>query len=395
MPRRLENWLDTYVEFACHTESPRVMHLWAGVWAIAGALRKKVWMDQVAFRWVPNFYVIFVAPPGIVSKSTTAGMAERFLRKIPGIKFGPDVGTWPSLVTSFAASCESFEYEGEYHPMSPLNLIASELGNLIDPHDKGMMNLFIDLWDGRKTLEKQTKMSGNDLVEGPWINMLGCTTPHWIADNKPSATIGGGFTSRCIFVYAEKKERFIAYPKYHFPKDTRQIEEDLRADLEYISVNLCGEYLLSQDARAWGEAWYKHHWEIAAGEVEDDRMDGYMARKQTHLHKVSMVLAASRRDALTIEVADLETAEAMLNLTESSLPKVFARIGKTETSNQADRLISYLAKRGDSTYEAAYRYIHAAFPDFRDFEGILNGLVRAGMIEMKTTQTGFNLKYRG
>jgi len=368
------------------------MHFWAAVWAVAGALRKKVWIDQVAFRWCPNFFVIFVAPPGIVSKSTTAGMAERILRAVPGIKFGPDVVTWPALVTAFAASCEAFEFDGEYHPMSPLNLIASELGNLLDPQDRGMVNLFIDLWDGRKTLEKVTKMSGNDSVEGPWINMLGCTTPHWIADNMPSATVGGGFTSRCVFVYAEKKERFIAYPKYHFPTDSARIEEDLVHDLEWIATNLCGEYTLTADALAWGESWYRNHWEVSAGKVADDRMDGYMARKQTHMHKLAMVLAAATRDELVITLEDLQLADVMLTGTESDLAKVFSRIGRSEDSIQADRFIAYVRKRGECSYEDAYRMIHAHFPDIRDFEGILSGAVRSGMIAMHQRPTGFWLK---
>ncbi len=392
MARRLKDWLSTYVSYACHTEAPQQMHFWAGVWAIAGCLRKKVWIDQIAFRWSPSFYIIFVAPPGIVSKSTTAGMADKMIKQVPGIKFGPDIVTWPSLVTAFAASCEAFEYQGEYHPMSAVNLIASELGNLVDPYDKGMINLLIDLWDGRKTLEKQTKMSGNDLVEGPWINLLGCTTPHWIADNMPSATVGGGFTSRCVFVYAEEKERFIAYPKFHFPEDTAKVQADLLHDLEHIATNLCGEYILTPEAVEWGTAWYEKHWKVDADAVEDDRLGGYMARKQTHLHKLAMVVAASCRDELIITDKDLQFAETMLTATEPDLTKVFSRIGKTEESMQADRFIAYVKKRGLCSYEDAYRMIHSYFPDFRDFEGVVSGAARSGQIEIIARETGFWLQ---
>lgn len=371
------------------------MHFFAGVWAIAGTLRRKVWIDQVAFQWFPSFYIVFVAPPGIVSKSTTAGMADRLLRQVPGIKFGPDVVTWPALVTAFAESCEAFEFQGEYHPMSPLNLIASEFGNLVDPTDKGMVNLLIDLWDGRKTLDKRTKMSGNDTVEGPWINLLGCTTPHWIADNMPSVTVGGGFTSRCIFVYAEQKERFIAYPKYSFPSDSARIQADLIHDLEWISTNLCGEYVLDADALAWGETWYRTHWESAASRFADDRLDGYMARKQTHLHKLALIVAASQRDDLIITRDDLILSNTMLESVETDLEKVFSRIGKSEASLQADRFITYVKKRGECTYEDAYHMIHSHFPDFRDFEGILSGAIRSGQINLLQMGDRFMLKYAG
>lgn len=395
MSRKLKDWLRTYVDYASHTEAPKLMHFYAGVWAVAGALRKKVWIDQVAFRWIPNFFIIFVAPPGIVSKSTTAGMAEDILREVPGIKFGPDVVTWPALVTAFASSCESYEYDGGYHPMSPLNLIASELGNLIDPSDKGMVNLFIDLWDGRKGLDKQTKGSGKDLVEGPWINMLGCTTPHWIADNMPAAAVGGGLTSRCIFVYAEDKERFIPYPKFNFPPDVRQIREDLIHDLEWISLNLCGEYELTPEAREWGERWYEHHWKVAAKEVDDDRLDGYIARKQTHIHKLAIVIAAAQRDELFITQEDLALSELMLQETEKNLTKVFSRIGVSEESMHAERLLAYIQKRGEVRYSSALEMIRIYFPDFREFEGVLTGLIRSGVIEMQNRTDGMWLIYRG
>lgn len=393
--RRCKDWLTSYVNFASHTEAPRIMHFWAGVWALAGVLRRKVWSDQIAFKWYPNFFIIFVAPPGVVSKSTTAGTAERFLRGVPGIKFGPDVVTWPSLVTSFAASCESFEYNGDFVSMSPVNLIASELGNLIDPRNREMVNLFIDLWDGRKQLEKQTKTSGNDIVDGPWINLLGCTTPHWIADNMSSSTVGGGFTSRCIFVYAEKKEQFIAFPKYHFPTNNEQIAADLLHDLEYISMNLCGEYEPDEAGRKWVEAWYKELWTNKPEHLKDERMEGYIARRQTHLMKVAMVIAASQRDELVLTRADFELAHQMLESVEHDVDKVFAHIGKTEVGQQAERFIDIIKRHGDISYVSAYKSVHSYFPDFRDFESILAGAIRSGQISLYQKGNDFWLKYTG
>lgn len=351
-------------------------------------------MDQVAFKWYPNFFIIFVAPPGVVSKSTTAGMAESFLREIPGIKFGPDVVTWPSLVSSFATSTESFQYGEDFLTMSPLNLIASELGNLIDPRNREMVNLFIDLWDGRKQLSKETKMSGNDLVEGPWINMLGCTTPHWIADNMPSTTVGGGFTSRCVFVYADTKERFIAFPKYHFPEDTAAIRADLQHDLEYMAVNLVGEYEPDSKARAWVEKWYEQLWTKKPAHLDDDRLEGYIARRQTHLMKTAMIIAASQRDELVLLEEDVIMADTMLTAIEGEIDKVFSRIGRTEDSLQAERFISFIEKKKEVPYQEAYRAIHSYFSDFRDFEGILSGAIRSGQVELQQRGDGFWLIWR-
>ncbi|MEM5734298.1 hypothetical protein AAEI00_21825, partial [Shewanella algae] len=75
-----------------------------------GALRRKVWIPQGYFNWYCNMYIVMVAPPGIVAKSTTTNIAMQLLRRVPGIKFGPDIVTWQALVTAFADANESFPY---------------------------------------------------------------------------------------------------------------------------------------------------------------------------------------------------------------------------------------------------------------------------------------------
>lgn len=393
--RNFPDWLTAFCDNCAHTEAPRMMHLWAGVGAVAGALRRRVWIDMKAFRWSPNFFIIFVAPPGIVSKSTTAGLSMDLLKKVPGINFGPDIVTWPALVTSLAEHGESFQYGDEWIPMSALTLVASELGNLINPQDREMVNLYIDLWDGRKDLSKHTKTSGKDLVEAPWVNILGCTTPHWLADNMPAAVVGGGFTSRCVFVYADKKERFRAYPDEYTPPDFEDRQRALVEDLERISIELVGEYKISDAARKWGREWYEKTWATRPTHLESDKLDGYLARKQTHLHKLAMILAASRSSEMVIDIDDLILGDVMLTAVEQDLEKVFSRIGKTETSMQVDRLVAFVKKRGSCEYSIAYRMIHSAFPDFKEFESVLSGTIRAGLLAVSQVGDKFYLQYCG
>ncbi len=396
MARVFKDWLPAFLEYADVTEAPKLMHFWSGVAAIASCLRRKVWIDMKRYQWVPSFYIIFVAPPGVVAKSTTADISMDLVKAVPGINFGPDVITWQALVGAFADCSESFQYGDQWIPMSALTLVASELGNLINPQDRDQINLYINLWDGRKTLDKRTKGSGNDLVEGPWINMIGCTTPHWIADNMPSAAVGGGFTSRCVFVYADKKEKFVAYVDEHVSKTDDKHRAALIHDLEHIALNLCGPYQIEEKARVWGRAWYESFWEKGKKDgLDEDWMMGYAARKQTHIHKLAMILAASRSDALSISYDDLVIADQMLTQTELGFKHVFSRIGRTEDSLHMERLVQFMKRKGTVKYQDAYLSIHAHFPDFRDFEGILNGLIRAGILKMVQAGADFMLEYTG
>lgn len=358
------------------------MRFWCAVSAVAGALRRRVWLDMAYFQWTPNFFIVLVAPPGIVSKSTTAGVAVNLLRQVPGVKFGPDVCTWQSLVKSLADSQEQFSLNDHgLITASELTIESSELGNLINPHDREMVDLLITLWDGRKVFSKTTKMSGNDLVENPWINIIACTTPSWIAGNFPEHMIGGGFTSRCIFIYAEEKEKYVAYPSLQVPQNLAATQTALVQDLEKISL-LSGSYRLLPSAVEWGNAWYRHHYEHRPQHLDDDRFGGYIARKQTHLHKLAMVLAASQRDELTLCSEDLETANTMLADIEEDMPKVFSRIGKTQDGLHTERLLGLVRSRGGLPYEDVYRFLQQHFPALKDMEDVLAGMVRAGLLRV-------------
>jgi len=391
VPRHYKDWIDEYLKYSSITEAPKRMHFWAAVGAIAGCLRRRVWIDQKRFSWYPSFYIIFVAPPGVVAKSTTIDIAMDLLKQVPGIKFGPNAITWQALVTAFAAASEAFEYQSEWHPMSPLTLVASELGSLLNLQDKEMVNLLIELWDGKRSYEKITKTSGNDMIEAPWINLMAGTTPHWVADNMPQAMIGGGLSSRCLFIYADQKDKYVAYVDEHVNASDIATRDKLVHDLEQISM-MAGPFELSAAARAWGSAWYESFWRDAITRMDDQMAQGYAARKQTHMHKVAMILSASRSEDRVLQEQDLVVADTMLRDIECDMSKVFSRIGRSDDSLQAERFIEFVQRKGNVTYQEAYKMIHIYFPDFRDFEGILTGAVNSGQVRLINTATGIMLQ---
>lgn len=383
------DWLDAYLSYTSSTEAPTRMRFWSGVSAIAGALRRKVWIDQAYFKWYPNFYVILVAPAGVVNKSTTANVAMNLLRQVPGIRFGPDIVTWPSLVTSFGEAAEAFEYppgSGTWHTMSAMTLESLELGNLLNPQDREMVDLFVTLWDGKQgSLRKQTKTSGNDEVQNPWINLIACTTPAWIAGSFPEYLIGGGFTSRCVFVYAETKEKLVPYPILEAPRDLAARAEALVQDLVEIG-KLAGEYRMSKDAYEWGTEWYLRHNASPNPQLNDDRFGGYLARKQTHIHKLAMVVAAAQTNRMVIEAAHLAVADRMVSDLEADMVQVFSRIGRSDDSLHTERLLRYIRASGRVEWEEAFRHVHKHFPGIRDYENILSGLIRAKYIDLVQDQ---------
>ena len=97
MSRIFPNWLDAYTQYTSDLEAPLRVHFWVGVSTIAGALRRRVWIEQPKFDWTPNFYIVLVGPPGVIGKSTCMSAGIGLLEQIKGIHFGPDSLTWQAL----------------------------------------------------------------------------------------------------------------------------------------------------------------------------------------------------------------------------------------------------------------------------------------------------------
>lgn len=376
--RHFNSWLKAYVEYAATgSESPIAMHFWAGVAAIAGALRRNVWLDMKKFEWVPNFYIILVAPPGVVAKSTTTSIAMNLLRAVPGVKFGPAIATWQALSQAFANSLEMVMMpDGLFHSMSALIFDSQEFGNLLNPQDREMIDFLITLWDGKRgTVEKITKTSGNDVIENPIINIIACTTPSWLEGNVPEHMIGGGFTSRCIFIYADQKRQLIPYPKFEVVPNFQLIQIKLVEDLRQIA-KLRGEFILDQTAIAFGGEWYADHAKNPPKHLENARFEGYIARKQTHIHKLAMVLSAAESDGLVLKKEHLFESDKIISALERDMPRVFERIGTSFQSRGAASLVTVVRAHKAIERKKLFSILFREM-SLRDFESALAAALEA------------------
>lgn len=385
-PRECSDWLTEFVEGAKWGEAPVFMYFWAGVSAIASVLRRKVWIDMGEFVWYPNLYTLIVAPPGVVQKSTTADIGMNLVAQVPGIHFGPSTLTWQALYDAFSEVGEEFELPGgqENAIQYPLVINSSEFGITLNPKDTEMIDQLVHIWDGRP-MKKRTRKDGELVISSPCLNLIACTTPAWIAENVPQYLIGGGLTSRMLFVYADEKARYNAYPRLHMPPDHKLRKAKLLRDLERIS-QLVGEFVLTDDAIEWGTAWYENFHKVEAKQIDKTLLGGYIARKQTLTHKVAMCLAVSQGDALIITRPILERAVALISELEKQMPLVYSKIGMSEGANASLQVLAFLDRYdGKAPFSLLYRYMHKHFPKVEEFEELLIGMIAAGIIVVDRT----------
>lgn len=394
MARHFPNWLKAYCSFTESSEAPLEFHFWTGVSTIAAALRRRVWKDELHFKWTPNFYIIFVGPAGVVTKSTTLNIGRKLLSNIPSVVFGPDSMTWHGLAKDFQRAVEYCVYQkngkDEKILMSPLTCSVSELGTFLRPDDTSLISFLTDVWDGKEHPFRHTTLSSGEIViENAWLNIIAATTPAWLQSNFPPGLISEGIGSRIIFIYADAKRRLTAYPSQTKPTlDYHSTEKKLIDDLTEIA-SMIGPYDLTRDAYAWGENWYLVHNQGGRNPaMASGRYGGYLARKQTHLHKLAMVLAAAKRNELVIERDDLIEADTILTTSESSMIRVFESMGVVDEAKHVAELVTFVKAHQWITARDLYRLCYNIMSE-RDFKQALKISIDGDLLEV-TNRSGMN-----
>lgn len=384
--RHFENWLQAYMQWTRDSEAPDDFHFWTGVSTIAGALRRHVWLEMRKYQWSPNFYIVFVGPPGIVTKSTTINTGFSLLEAVPGVHFGPESITWQALGKDFETALEHVDYTDEMGAevsiaTSCLTISVSELGTFLNMEDSKMVAFLIEMWDSKlRPFSHRTLTSSQIEIKNPWLNIIACTTPSWLKEHFPEAAIHGGLTSRMIFVYADKKRHLVPYPDEAIPtKEYYEQKEKLIEDLRDIG-SMCGIIKLSDSARQWGREWYERHWmgERPAA-MASDRYEGYLARKQAHIHKLAMVLSASRSSKLIIEKESLVEAEAILNATEPKMIHAFESIGLVDEARKVQEIIAFVRAHKALTSDQLWSMCQNTM-SMRDFRAALIAGVEGGLL---------------
>ncbi len=376
------SWLKAYVAHERNSESPPAFHYWTAVFTVAGALRRRVWIDQRRFQWTTNMYIVLVAPPGVAAKSTTMRVGLNLLQRVENIRLGPQSMTWQALFDAFILARDNLELPGlDPIPMSCLSIGIGELGTFMDPKNRECMDMITALWDGQKEpLKRMTRKDGELIIQNPWLNFIACTTPAWLKENFPEVQVGAGLTSRIIFVYGHEKAKYIAYPAQQVEDaDYKDEETALLHDLQKIA-NLQGEYKLTRQAVEWGEWWYRHHFNGGKpAHLASGRFDGYLSRKQTHIHKLAMVLAASSRNELTITEEDLKEAEKQVSSLERNMVRVFDSIGVAQGARSASEVVVLIKNHGQISSKLLWQQLFNTMEE-RVYVESLKAAINAGQV---------------
>lgn len=346
MSRKTSNFIKAYEQYTQHSEAPTLYHIWTCLFMLSTAVRRKVWYDEGFDNLYPNLYLVFISPPGKGRKSSAAKIGIKILKELDDITFSSESTTREALIKDIVGSASSYMLpDGTPQTHCSLSIFSSEWSVFIGHKNSGnepMIALLTDVFDCPDKWAYRTKLSGSDYLENVFLSKLACTTFDYLASSLPLDAIGGGLTSRIIFVVEFNRRKKVYNPKKFMSKEETLLKKFLLQDLEEISL-LQGEMVMTDEADAFFKAWYEAQ-EDDNPEIKDERFFGYLARKPSHIVKIAMLFSLAEGNSLSIELSHLTRALSLLKQTEKNMPFAFGARGRNTTAVDLERILEQIVQ---------------------------------------------------
>lgn len=373
MTRKCSHFLESYLEYTELLESPDNYHIWCCLSLVASCLQRKVYLDMGYFNIYPNLYIVLVGPPGKCRKGISIAASTGLVADMTDVKVSADSITREALIRAIKTSEQSTERDGKPYIHSSLTIISKELSVFLGSGNHDLLSLLTDLYDDHDRWEYRTKNSGVDTIYNLWLNMLAASTPSWLVGSIPLTAIGGGFTSRVIFVVEDDVRR--KNPRPSLTDKEIELKEHLKDDLERISM-LNGKMILTDEAKKYYDNWYLNN----NTKIEDSRFWGYAERKHVHLLKVAMVLSACTGDTKEITHVHIKDALGLLDIIEGNMVRAFGAAGRSPVAMDIDEILNAIKVAGTieraQLQRTSWVNVHP-----NDFTVVLNTLMEMGVIE--------------
>lgn len=391
------------------TEPPQLFHIWSAISLISACMGRHLVLETGIGTVYGNQFVLLVGPPG-TRKGTAMKLAKRVLKVAKTeVKFAPDdtSGQRQGLISAMkgdskdglddfpdASQIEADDFDlGDMLNNTPICAdpvnkhvmfaFAPEFGSFLGQNSLDFTRFLIKMWDGDDYFYKLRKSS--DILESPLLSLLGATTSQEIVTLLPPEAIGQGFMSRCVLVYQPFHRQRIRIDKARID---HSYDDYIAGVYNNVWYNMRGAMTLAESA---GNAL-----EIACGrdhKLSDNRFLFYLERRETHLLKLSMALAAADGSMEITESHVLE-AEAILSYTEILMPDALGEYGLSPLALAKQKLLEFLRHAKEPVSRNILWAVMSKDMRLIDFEQTLAQLQTASKITQVSTNQGISYVYR-
>jgi len=340
MPRNLSDWLDGFMELTDNSEPPTLFRKWAAISSIASALQRKVRVELgLSLTFYPNLYVVLVGPSA-TGKGTVMKFASDIIEQIPTIRLSAQATSLQALIRRMKdtnlTDINVTTGEQTYH--SSLTIFSTEFTVFLGYHNQELIAALCEWYDCHNRWAYETIARKKEEVIGVWVNLFAGTTPDAIQASLPIESIGGGLTSRIIFVVEEKRGKLVVIPTK--TEHEIRLQQMLVYDLEAIN-KLSGIMHYTEGFLKIYSDWC--YYADTHRPFQDKKFDGYCGRRRKHLITLSMICSASHSDEMVITSDDIERAIGLLTEVEMKMGKVFKGMGRSDTSDLLNDAITFIS----------------------------------------------------
>lgn len=340
MARNLSDWIDSFMELTDNSEPPILFRKWAAISAIAAALQRKVRVELgLSLTFYPNLYIVLVGPSA-TGKGTAMKFASDIIEQVPTIRLSAQATSLQALIRRMKETnlTDVNVDTGEQTYHSSLTIFSTEFTVFLGYHNQELIAALCEWYDCHNRWTYETIARKKEEVIGVWVNLFAGTTPDAIQASLPIESIGGGLTSRIIFVVEEKRGKLVVIPT----KTEReiQLQQMLIYDLEAIN-RLSGIMHYTEGFLKIYSEWC--YYADVHRPFHDKKFDGYCGRRRKHLITLSMVCCASRTDDMIITSDDIDRAIYLLTEVEIKMGKVFKGMGRSGTSDLLNDAIVFIS----------------------------------------------------
>lgn len=220
------------------------------------------------------------------------------------------------------------------HKPRHMTIFADEFTNLFGQNQMELVTFLTEIYNNRHEYEYSLARTVSRIPK-PSLTMLVCGTTSAINSHLPPSSIGQegqGFSTRMMFVYSKPTGKKIYKPA---PQD--KASKAYIASRTSFAASMEGEMTMDASADKLSENLYLNY----TSPLTDSRFLGYFQRRQGHMFKVAMCLAAGegRRNISAKDIAD---AHALLVYTERGFTDALGNAGKEPVTKVKENIVALL-----------------------------------------------------
>lgn len=373
----MSDFIQNWIKYAEGVETPELYDMWSALATLSSIVSRRVWINQGYYTIYPNLYVVLVGPPG-GRKTTSMNMSKDMLREFGDIPFAASAMTKEALCRYMATQCQKkfiLAGTGKEKTYTPVTLCLTELSHFLGTNSAHMIDFLTTIYD-QEVYDAKTKNKGDDIIPGPYLTILACTTPSNITRYLKEDVISGGFSRRTLFAFELDEGDPIPFPEIT-PEAQTAWNDCISWGRRLSAIN--GEMQWSPEAKTWYDKFYRELF-YSIREKNDVMTRGYYKSKHIQLLKISMLIALAGATELILTEQNLRLGLEILERLEVNMHKVYEGMGRNELNAIAARIVEQLTMAGRPLAEKQVFAIFYREADTRELYGIITHLRETGRI---------------